>query len=56
MALCVERSGVEPKPPQAAAVKSRVGERYGKAGAMISAGMVERDELNRTTAEASKSA
>jgi len=42
------------KPPQAAAVKSRGGERCGKVGTMIPAGMVERGERKRTAAEASK--
>jgi len=44
----------DPKPPQAAAVKSRGGERCGKVGAMIPAGMVERGERKRTVAEVSK--
>jgi hypothetical protein len=42
------------KPPQAAAVKSRGGERCGNAGTMIPAGTVERGERKRTAAEASK--
>src|SRR6516162_10158793 len=37
----------DPKPPQAAAVKSRGGERCGKAGTVIPTGKVERGE--RTT-------
>ena len=44
----------DPKPPQAAAVKSRGGERCGNAGTMILAGTVERGERKRTAAEASK--
>src|SRR5262245_32935831 len=44
----------DPKPPQAAAVKIRGGERCGKVGAMIPAGMVERGERKRTVAEVSK--
>ena len=44
----------DPKPPQAAAVKSRGGERCGKAGTMIPTGMVERGERKRTVAEVSK--
>src|SRR5262249_58087671 len=44
----------DPKPPRAAAVKSRGGERHGKVGTMIPAGMVERRERKRTAAEASK--
>jgi hypothetical protein len=39
------------KPPQAAAVKSRGGERCGKVGTMIPAGMVERGERKQTAAE-----
>ena len=39
---------------QAAAVKSRGGERCGNAGTMIPAGTVERGERKRTAAEASK--
>jgi hypothetical protein len=38
------------KPPQAAAVKSRGGERCGKVGTLIPAGMVERGERKRTAA------
>jgi hypothetical protein len=45
----------DPKPPQAAAVKSRGGERCGNAGTMIPTGTVERGERKRTAAEASKS-
>ena len=45
---------VDPKPPRAAAVKSRGGERRGKVGAMIPAGKVERGERKRTAAEVSK--
>ena len=45
---------VDPKPPQAAAVKSRGGERCGNAGTMISAGTVERGERKRTVSEVSK--
>jgi hypothetical protein len=44
----------DPKPPQAAAVKSRGGERCGKAGTMIPTGMVERGERKRTVDEVSK--
>src|SRR6266566_583122 len=44
----------DPKPPRAAAVKSRGGERRGNAGTMIPAGMVERGERKRTASEASK--
>jgi hypothetical protein len=44
----------DPKPPRAATVKSRGGERRGKVGTMIPAGMVERGERKRTAAEASK--
>ena len=38
----------DPKPPRAAAVKSRGGERRGNAGTMIPAGMVERGERKQT--------
>src|SRR5215813_11186209 len=38
------------KPPQAAAVKNRGGERCGKVGTMIPAGMVERGERKRSAA------
>src|SRR5688500_3401382 len=38
----------DPKPPRAAAAKSRGGERRGKAGTMIPAGKVERGERKRT--------
>ena len=44
----------DPKPPQAAAVKSRGSERCGKAGTMIPAGMVERGERKQTVGEVSK--
>ena len=44
----------DPKPPRAAAVKSRGGERRGNAGTMIPAGMVERGERKQTASEASK--
>jgi hypothetical protein len=44
----------DPKPPRAAAVKSRGGERRGKVGTMIPAGMVERGERKRIAAEVSK--
>src|SRR5262249_7797507 len=44
----------DPKPPRAAKVKSRAGERRGKLGTMIPAGMVERGERKQTVAEASK--
>ncbi len=44
----------DPKPPRAAAVKSRGGERRGKAGTMIPAGTVERGERKQTASEASK--
>src|SRR5262249_27436144 len=42
----------DPKPPQAAAAKIRGGERCGKVGTMIPAGMVERGERKRTASEA----
>jgi len=45
----------DPKPPQAAVVKSRGGERCGNVGAMIPAGTVERGERKRTVGEVSKS-
>ena len=45
-----------PKPPQAAAVKSHDGERYGNVGMMIPAGMIERGERKRTVSEVSKAA
>jgi hypothetical protein len=54
-ALRVRRSGTDPKPPQAAVVKSNGGERCGNVGTMIPAGTVERGERKRTAAEASKS-
>src|SRR5882724_4323988 len=44
----------DPKPPRAAAVKSRGGERRGNAWTMIQAGMVERGERKQTASEASK--
>ena len=44
----------DPKPPRAAAVKSRGSERRGNVGTMILAGMVERGERKRTASEASK--
>ncbi len=44
----------DPKPPQAAVVKSHGSERCGKARTMILAGTVERGERKRTAAEASK--
>jgi hypothetical protein len=44
----------DPKPPRAAAVKSRGGERRGNAGTMIPAGTVERGERKQTASEASK--
>ena len=44
----------DPKPPRAAAVKSRGGERRGNAWTMIPAGMVERGERKQTASEASK--
>ena len=44
----------DPKPPQAAVVKSHGGERCGKVGTMIPTGMVERGERKRTASEASK--
>ena len=44
----------DPKPPQAAAVKSHGSERCGKAGTMIPAGKVERGERKRTASEVSK--
>jgi hypothetical protein len=44
----------DPKPPQAAAVKSRGGERCGNVGTVILAGTVERGERKRTVGEVSK--
>jgi hypothetical protein len=44
----------DPKPPQAALVKSQGGERCGKVGTMIPAGTVERGERKRTVDEVSK--
>jgi hypothetical protein len=44
----------DPKPPQAAVVKSDGGERCGNVGAMIPAGKVERGERKQTASEASK--
>jgi hypothetical protein len=44
----------DPKPPQAAVVKSHGGERCGNAGMMIPAGTVERGERKRTVREVSK--
>jgi hypothetical protein len=44
----------DPKPPQAAVVKSHGGERCGNAGTMIPAGTVERGERKRTVDEVSK--
>src|SRR5271170_3322022 len=44
----------DPKPPQAAVVKSDGGERCGNVGAMIPAGTVERGERKQTASEASK--
>jgi len=44
----------DPKPPRAAAVKSRGGERRGNVGTMIPAGKVERGERKQTASEASK--
>ena len=52
--LRVRRSGADPKPPRAAAVKSRGGERRGNVGTMIPAGTVERGERKQTASEASK--
>jgi hypothetical protein len=54
MALRVRQSGADPKPPQAAAVKCRGGERCGNAGTMIPAGKVERGERKQTVDEVSK--
>ena len=45
----------DPKPPRAATVKSRGGERRGNVGTMIPAGKVERGERKQTASEASKS-
>src|SRR6266581_4646987 len=45
----------DPKPPQAAVVKSDGGERCGNVGAMIPAGKIERGERKQTASEASKS-
>ena len=44
----------DPKPPEAALVKSHGGERCGKVGTMIPAGTVERGERKRTVDEVSK--
>ena len=44
----------DPKPPQAAVVKSDGGERCGNVGAMISAGKIERGERKQTASEASR--
>ena len=44
----------DPKPPRAAAVKSRGGERRGNVGTMIPAGKIERGERKQTASEASK--
>jgi len=44
----------DPKPPQAAVVKSDGGERCGKVGTKIPAGKVERGERKRTVDEVSK--
>ena len=44
----------DPKPPQAAVVKSHGGERCGNVRTMILTGMVERGERKRTVAEVSK--
>src|SRR5438552_4410981 len=44
----------DPKPPRAAAVKSRGGERRGKVGTMIPASKVERGERKRTVDDVSK--
>src|ERR1700686_1917573 len=44
----------DPKPPRAAAVKSRGGEHRGNVGTMIPAGKVERGERKQTASEASK--
>jgi hypothetical protein len=46
----------DPKPPQAAVVKSHGGERCGKVGTMIPIGKVERGERKRTASDASKAA
>jgi len=47
-------SGIDPKPPQAAVVKSDGGERCGNVGTKIPSGTVERGERKRTIAEVSK--
>ena len=47
-------SVIDPKPLQAAVVKSDGGERCRNAGTMIPAGTVEGGERKQTTAEASK--
>jgi hypothetical protein len=47
-ALRVRQSGADPKPPQAAAVKRRGGERCGNVGTMIPAGKVERGERKQS--------
>jgi hypothetical protein len=44
----------DPKPPQAAVVKSDGGERCGKVGTKIPAGKVERGERKQTVDEVSK--
>jgi hypothetical protein len=50
----VRQSGADLKPPQAAAIKCRGGERCGNAGTMIPAGTVERGERKQTVEEVSK--
>ncbi len=50
----MQRSGADPKLPQAAVVKSHGGERCGKVGTTIPASTVERGERKRTADEASK--
>jgi len=44
----------DPKPPQAAVVKSHGGERCGNVGTKIPAGTIERGERKQTASEASK--
>jgi hypothetical protein len=54
MALRARRAGGEPKPPEAAPVKSRGGERSGKRPGETGSGERREDEHVRTTADASK--
>jgi hypothetical protein len=54
MALRARRAGGEPKPPEAAPVKSRGGERSGERPGETGSGERREDEHVRTTADASK--